>query len=166
MPTLVVRPRLHCSLYTALSLIAFPGRDPGTQYYVLLYDSNRHRLRTSKTKKRSCYSRNQRQLQRRWTQKGLRRTLVQLQQLPSLPSLEIRWTQTRVESSPCFARGEISLLPFLRHIIRVVYNTLRTECAPSPLFTNRVRIIRSAVRSATCSRVCSPRTYFVAFTRE
>lgn len=79
---------------TTLSLYYFlpdcnPGPRPGTQYYVLLYDSNRHRIRTSETRKRSCCPRNQRQLRWRWAPKGLHGILIQLQQLPSLPPLEM-----------------------------------------------------------------------------
>lgn len=75
-----------------LSLIASLGPRPGTQYYVLLCDSNRHRIWILETRERSCCSRDQRQLQRRWAPKGLHRILIQLQQLPSLPSLE--WIKT------------------------------------------------------------------------
>lgn len=90
----LVRDRSHVPLLSITPPLprSILGSRPGTQYYVLLCDSNRHRVWTPETRERSCCSRNQRQLQRRWTPKGLHGILVQLQQLPSLPSLE--WIKT------------------------------------------------------------------------
>lgn len=86
----------HCSLIYHSLPDCVLGPRPGIQYYVLLCDSNRHRIRILETRERSCCPRNQRQLQWRWTPKGLHGILIQLQQLPSLPSLECGLRQTRV----------------------------------------------------------------------
>lgn len=111
--------------YCSLSLPVFPWLQSWIAswhtYYVYLYDSNRHRIRTSETRKRFSCPRNQRQQRWRWAQKGSCRILIQLQQLPSLSSLKMDWKTNRFLA----VLRDVPLLFFILITDRLPHHTCR-----------------------------------------